>query len=769
VNNYFSQPVKSDNDGEYDGRIDQNLGSHDQAFGRVSYNSEPVYLPTPLPGLAVGTASFNVGDQTTKAVSVALSETHTFSPTMLNELRAGYKRIHTVRLQPFYNDATDISGQYGVPGIPYLPPIGGGLTEFNISGLTLLGAHNSLPSDEVNAQFQLMDNVSKQLGSHALRFGFEYDRMKVAVVQPGYAKGVFLYSGQYTSVPNGNAASTGIAQMVVLPGPSTVVSTANVGGSNEVEASNLHQEDYRRPAYSAYLQDDWRITPKLTVNLGVRWEYFPMPTDFFGNLANFVPGTPGSTAQYLMDDRSKSIPLSASFLANLATDGISLVYSGNHALTNITPFNFAPRLGVAYQFLPKMVVRAAYGIFYDGIFNDGDGDNLGNNYPFEYTLAYTPSNSSGPITGNNSIGLTSNGLTNVPLSPANVNANGLTLVAQQKNWKLPYVQSINFTLQYLLSSNQSVTASFVNTAGRRLNVEASSNKPNQLLPPSASITQYIPFPQFAVGPPYELPEGNSNYYAAQGSYEFRLRGGLTALANYVWSQARTDATDTLFLNGVSYRAPSLPGFGIHGDYGYAPFDVRNAIHIASTYQLPFGHGRAFLSEGRLVNAVLGGWALSEIFTLQSGNPVTITCSVTTGASSGCNALRAPGVGLYAGAHTVQHWANAAAFENPPVVTSVGEAGFAPLGGPSQQIVGPRFHRGDISVGKRWQTSERTALEFRGDIFNITNTPNFSPPGTLNFGTAATFASITSTRDSPEDPREIQLGLNFYFGQSGGRK
>lgn len=770
VNNYNSQPIKTDNDGEYDGRVDQNFGSRDQAFARVSYNSEPVFLPTPLPGLAVGTSSFNVGNQTTKAANVAVSETHTFSPSTLNELRLGYKRIHTVRLQPFYNDSTDVNAQYEVPGIPYLPPIGGGLTEFNISGLTLLGSHNSLPSNEVNAQFQIMDNISKQLRSHSLRFGFEYDRMKVAVVQPAFAKGLFVYSGQYTSVPNGNAASTGIAQFAITPAAATTPGgIANAGGASQVEVSNLHQEDYRRPAYAAYVQDNWRLSQRLTANLGVRWENFPMPTDHYGNLANFIPGVPGSTAQYLIDNRSKATPLSASFLSNLSTDGISLVYSAHHPLATVTQFNFAPRIGLSFQAMQNLVVRAAYGIFYDGEFNNGDGNNLGNNYPFEYTLNYTPANSSGPITSNNSIGRTSNGLANVPLNPANVNANGLSLVGQQYNWKIPYVQSANFSIQYMLSASQSITTSFVSTGGRRLNVESSANRPSELLPPSATITQYIPFPQFAVGPPLELPAGNSNYYGAQASYEHRFSSGFSALANYTWSQARTDATDTLFLNGVSYRAPTVPGFGIHGDYGYSPSDVRNAIHIASTYQLPFGRGKAFLANGRFVNAVAGGWSLSEIFTLQSGNPVTVTCSVTTGAGSGCNALRVPGIGLYAGARTVQHWANAAAFQNPPAVAAVGQLSFAPLGGASQQIVGPRFHRADISLGKRWQTSERTALEFRGDIFNITNTPNFSPPGNLNFGAAATFASITSTRDSPEDPREIQLGLDFYFGLPGGAK
>jgi len=765
VNNYSSQPIKTDNDGEYDGRIDQNFGSSDQAFARVSYNSNPVHFPSPLPGLAVGTASFNVGAQTSKASNVALSETHTFSSTTLNEARLGYKHIRTKRTQPFYSDTTDTNAQYGVAGIPYRQPIGGGLTEFNIRGLALLGAHNSLPSDEIAAQFQIMDNVLKQIGNHELHIGFEYDRLKVAVIQPTFAKGLFVYSGTYINVPNGNAASTGgIAQFAILPGPSTVVGgVPNEGGANQVEASDISQEDYRRPTYAAYVQDNWRVTQKLTANLGVRWEDFQMPADHHGFMANFIPGTPNSTAQFLVDSRSQSVPLSPSFLANLNSDGISLVYSKNHALATVTPYNFSPRIGLTYQVMPRLVARAAYGMFYDGVYNNGDGNNLGNNYPFEYTLNYTPPSGSATITPDNSIGLTSNGLKNVPLSPTSVNASGIGLVAMQYNWKIPYVQSSNFTLQYEISNNQSLTATFLTTGGRHLNVSVTANQPTVLLPPSASATPYVAFPHFAIGSPDVRPIGNSNYYGTEVTYQHRLSQGLTVLANYTWSQSRTDASDTLFSNSVAYRAPLVPGFGIHGDYGFASSDVRNATHIATTYELPFGRGKAFLSGGRVLNAFVGGWRMSGIFTLQSGIPVTVTCSVTTGARSGCVALKVPGVGLYTGAHTVAHWANAAAFANPPAVTAVGQTDFTPLGGSTQQLVSPGFHRGDVSIGKRWATSDRTALEFRGDFFNVTNTPNFAPPGNLNFGSALTFASITATRDSPNDPREIQLGVDFYFG------
>ena len=763
VNNYVSGPVARYEYGQYDERVDQYFSSRDQAFARVSFNSEPVFNPTPCPGLSECIQHFTAGDQQTNAVNVALSETHTFSPTTLNEFRLGYHRLHTTRTQPFYNIGTNVSARYGIPGVPYLPPAGGGLPSIGIGGLSQIGGSGSLPSNELGAESQIMDNISKQRGSHSLRFGFEYDRLKLVFLQPPIAQGAFVYSGQFTDVPNGNTASTGIAQLAILPGPSTVGGVVNLGGANQVRNSNVHQIDFRSPSYQAYIQDNWRVTRKLTLNLGVRWEDFPMPADDFGANANFVPGVPGSTAQYLIDDRSKNIALSPSFLSNLSKDGIGLNYSGNHALATVTPYNFAPRVGLAFQARQNLVVRAAYGMFYDSLFNTG-GTSTGLTYPFASNLSYTNSNSSLPITPDNSIGLTSNGLLNTQTNPVFVNASGLSLFGQQYNWQTPYVQSANVSVQYLPSKNQSLTVSFVSTGGRHISTFANANLSPELLPPSASVKNYVPFPDFAIGSQYQASEGSTNYHGAQATYERRFSSGFSLLANYTWAKARTDATENLSggSGNVGYRAPGVAGWGIGHDMDLAGFDARNTIHISGTYQLPFGKGKPFLSHGHLANAVVGGWALSGLMTYQSGNPINVGCTITTGAGTGCDALMVPGVGLYAGAHTVQHWANAAAFANPGVVTAVGQSSFAPLGGSPSQLRMPRFHRGDMSLQKRWQTSEHTALEFRGEFFNLTNTPNFANPASLNFGSAASFAPITATRDSPNDPRSIQLGLNLYF-------
>ena len=760
VNNYYSDPVKTDDTNSYDVRVDHNFGPRDQTFFRISQASQPLFLPAPLAGYAAGGQSFAEGNQTNDTLSAAWSETHVFSASAVNEFRVGYHRIHTVRLQPF-GSTGGINQQFGIPGIPDSPP-NGGLTQINITGLSEIGGHNNLPLNEINGTVQITENFSKQLGTHSLRIGGEYQRIKVGVFSAQFPHGRFTYSGQYTSVPNGNAASTGIAQFVISPTAATAPNGIdNDGGASSVSISPLSQEDYRRPYYATYLQDNWKVTRKLTLTLGLRWEYYQLAEDHFGAQANFLPGVPFSGAQYLIDARRKNTPLSPSFLNTLQKDGIQLVYSSNYALGNAQKTNFAPRIGFAYQVAPNIVFRCGYGIFYDGIFNSGDGNNLGNNYPFAFGLTYSPSTSVTPVTPDQSIGPLSAGLLNVPLRTDLVSAAGLNLRGIQYNLQTPYTQGVNANLQYQFMKNQTLTVGYVGSLGRHLFTTPGTNLPSLILPPSANVQQYVPFPDFARASTYSTSDGNSFYHSLQVKVERRFSSGLSFLGAYTWSKLRSDTSDILF-STIGYRAPNLPGFGIKGDYGLGSFDVRHALHLSGSYELPFGKGKPFLSRHGLVTTLLGNWSINGLLTLQTGQPFTVGCTISTTAGDGCVALLVPGQSLYAGAHNVAHWLNAAAFANPPAATAIGQTDWTPLGGAPTQATAPGFHRGDISMGKQWRTSEATRLEFRAEFFNVTNTPNFAKPSSLNFGNTKNFGQITATRDNPDDARELQLGLKLIF-------
>ena len=285
-----------------------------------------------------------------------------------------------------------------------------------------------------------------------------------------------------------------------------------------------------------------------------------------------------------------------------------------------------------------------------------------------------------------------------------------------------------------------------------------------MLPPGLNPQNYVPFPDFGRGSSYIATEGNSIYNALQANYEKRFGGGLSVLANYTWAQCRTDSRDLLIGAAAGgFRAPYLPGFGIQGDYALCGNDITNVFHLSGTYELPVGNGRRFLGNSKgVVDAVLGGWQTNYILTLEGGFPFTIGCPVSTTADFGCNALLVPGANIYAGPHNVNQWMNPAAFAQPALATSVGQSDYAPLGGAPTQLYGPGFHRMDFSLFKEFKTSETTHLEFRTEVFNLTNTPQFGIPGFLDFSNTSTFGRITSLRDGANDPREIQFALKFYF-------
>jgi hypothetical protein len=193
----------------------------------------------------------------------------------------------------------------------------------------------------------------------------------------------------------------------------------------------------------------------------------------------------------------------------------------------------------------------------------------------------------------------------------------------------------------------------------------------------------------------------------------------------------------------------------------APFDIRHALSIAGTYDIPFGRGRRFGGNlNGFANALIGDWSTNGVLTWDTGQPLTINCTRSTGAGNGCFALYT-GQDPYAG-QSVAHWYNAAAFRDPPVVTQIGQTDMSPLGGSNTQVTGPPLHRLDFSVFKTFPIREQMRVEFRAECFNLTNTPIFNMPVNLNYLNTTNFAQITSTRDNPNDPRQIQLALKVYW-------
>ena len=762
VNNYATDPVSTDTTDQGDVRIDHNFSEKDQVFGRVSSAQEVVSNPGPMGGLADG-GGYTQSITTNNTNSDMLSWTHTFSPRLINELRLGVTRISTPRVQFNGTNLTNIPAQFGIPGVPQVTN-NGGLPPITPTGLTELGAAAYLPTTEISQNSQLQENMTMILGKHTLKGGFQFQHIKYEQAGIPYGRGGFSFSGNYTEVPATSGGNTGLAQMLLTPTASTVPGGFdNVGGASTINASNFHPQDVLRNAEGAYFQDSWKVSSKLTVDLGVRWEYQGLYVGAFDNITNWHPAALGQPSVFVMTQHHCKEGLSPSFLTLTAKDGINIACSTNPMLVNPDKADFAPRVGLAYRLSPKLVVRTGYGMFYGNIVNNGT--NSHNTYPYVFVVTYPSPDPAHPIQfANGALGTLESGLTWFTGDPTTVNAYGISLYGAQTNFRNDYTMSYNFTLEYQLSPNQVFSLGYVGTQSRHLNLGTPGydNRPSEILPPSATQVNYVPYPDFAVGSASRKTEGNAQYNALQANFERRLSQGLDILANYTYSKCRTDRRDELNNTIGSYRALTLPGFGIQGDYALCDFDIPQVVHLSGGYILPFGRGQRFMQGSTgAVSQLVTGWKMNWILTLQDGQPFGIPCANST-SEFGCYARLVPGQSVYGGPHNVNQWVNPAAFNTPPVATTVGQTDYSVLGGNPTEALGPGFHRMDFSLFKQFPLNESKRFEFRAEAFNLTNTPQFSNPNLLNYNNVLTFGRISSTRDGGYDQREIQFALKFYW-------
>jgi hypothetical protein len=768
-NNFASNPVLNNNTDQFDVRVDQNFSSKDSIFGRVTYVDNPEFIPSPFGGIADG-GSFAAGNQSVKSVNSALSEVHAFSPTLVNEARLGYNHLSSSRTQPNAN-RSGIPSQFGIQGVPR-EDSNGGLGSIFFTGLNTLGSNQYLPSIELSTTSQFTDNLTKTAGRQTLKVGFQWQRLGFSILQPPSGRGTWTFSGVYTEIPTTTGGNTGLAQMLLSPIPGTVAGAAdNVGGADDVTFSNFARTSQKHEYYAGYFQDDIEISPKLTLNLGLRYEYFGQLIENYGNQSNFLPAASGDST-FLLTKRRCNSSFSPDFLTAAANDHINIACSGQPGLGESQKTNFSPRVGFAYQLAPKFVLRGGYGIFYGGFENSVVETYV--DFPFQFTLNYPNLVPNAPITfANGSIATLETGLTGISLNSNQVEPGGVSFTGEDYHMKTPNTQGYNLTAQYEITPNDSVQVGYVGNTVHHLGVYVNPNSPREILPPGLNSLAYSPYPDF-VGITYTNFAGNSHYNALQTNYERRFNHGLTALANFTYANCMTNASDVLNATAISYRAPFLPGFGIHRDFGLCDFDVQKVVHFSGGYQLPIGRGRAYLAkDSKLVDTFVGGWNTNWILTLQDGQPGTVPCAITTTSGFGCFALKVAGENPYAGPHNVNQWLNPAAFASPPVATTIGQTDYSPLGGGPSQFRGPGFHRLDFSLFKEFQLSERFRLEFRSEFFNLTNHPNFSnpgfsgngvvaAPGSLNYLDTTNFGKITSTRDGQNDQREIQFALKLYY-------
>jgi hypothetical protein len=635
-NNYVVNRDSSQNTITYDGRVDYNLSSKDQAFSRFSYAHLNGFRPPPLGDVLDGGSYGDDGNIFNKSENFMLSESHVFNANLTNEFRVGYNYLHTGFGAPL--QGTDVAAQVGLGGIPFGPgfPENGGLpltnlSGGNITGIAAFGVPGFIVTDEHENVYQILDNVTKVVGNHTLKFGVSFQSLRFETLQPSYPKGTYTYNGLYTSNQGASYTGFGLADF-----EADQLNSASVSNSFKDQDSHWYR--------AAYVEDDWRATPSLTLNLGLRYDFYQPYKEVGGNQATYYTtgplGVGTGSANFQLPSSAKNIPLSPTFTSLLTKDNIALQYINNNpALVNAQKLNFGPRIGVAYKINDKDVVRAGYGIFYGGLESTGYYPNLGENYPFQFQDNFNAANCN--TTSCPSLTTTSN--INLETGFSDALSAGLqnfvslpSLRGSDHNVKTPYTESYNLAIEHSITNSIVANISYVGDVSRHLVVFPDPNNSEAITNPSTSVNPTRPFPDFG-GTAYSNYAASSNYNSFQAKIEKRYSGGSSLLATYTYAHALDDAPTPLGSTGDSgYRNTNL--IPIEGDYASSPFDYRHRVTVNAFYELPFGKGRQYMNSGGILNEVAGGWATNLTFQAETGQPFTVGPDITGANGIGTRAI-----------------------------------------------------------------------------------------------------------------------------------
>ncbi len=801
-NNYITERPIIDNTFQWDLRADWNLGDKDTTYSRYSYWNEVGHNAPPLGNILDGGGFGDDGKQKNYGANFMWSETHVFTQTLTNEARFGFNYLHTGFQHP--NAANlGFAASIGFGGIP-TAPLNGGLPAVNLNsssvpnGVSSFGSPTWSTTDEHENVRQIIDNVTKIAGNHALKAGVSFQNIRFSTLQPQQSRGSYNYNGEFTSNLTSSGATvsnTGYGMVDFL-----LDQQHDAGLSNEVTNGDQRSDN------AAYFQDDWRLNQKLTLNLGVRWEFFQPYQDVGGYQASFNPtgslafnsttGTGSGKGQYLIPKESYTYALSvmnsSSYSPNystvLAEDNITVVPVSDPHLLKAQQTNFAPRLGIAWSPDSKTAGRAGYGMFYGGLESLGYWPNLGENYPFQFTGTFIPVGSCTADTcptDNIDIGT---GFASIIAAGFASNTTNLTMRGADPTPKTPYTQDYNLSVERGITNDLVGTISYVGNSTRHLPINVDANAPLALAAPGQNSQPFRPF-NHSGGTASVVYNAMSDYNALQAKLEKRMSKGYNLLATYTWAHALDDANTPLGSSGDSGQQ-NYNLIPIKDDYSQSPFDTRQRFTFNALYELPFGRGRTFLNQNGIADALVGGWSANATFTAQTGNYFTVGPSgINTAAggeneravltrnpfSSGGTAAEGSGASCPSSVKNHANWYNPCSFANPwdpsgsahplPVGTYVTDTATAIgyLGGRRDVVPGPGYQRVNMSIFKSFSTFREQKLDFRADIFNLFNSPALANPSNTGVGTNGGQISGTRTlQNNSPDSRFIQLSLRYAF-------
>jgi hypothetical protein len=714
-------------------RIDWRASDNDTVFGSLSWSEESKYQTPPLPGL-LDSGGFAGETEQNRGRNAMLSWTRVWTPSVLTETRLAYTRLVTQRVQA--NSTVDAFKEVGIGGLNPIHAFAqnGGLPAIALAGYSTVGGSEWLPTLEYSNVWDFIENVSINKGGHAIKFGFEYRPIDFPFFQVPSPRGIFSFHREWTSAGTGFAGPTGdgvASWLLGMPGTGTRITTANFISS-------------QKSAYAGYIQDDWKVARKLTLNLGVRYELFSPIGEKFGRQSGFEYAKDIRKQMTLVIPKgpNQDAPLPPNFgplFPQVAVErGVVDKYLIKWDKTNI-----APRFGIAWEALNRMVIRAGYGMFYGGEENQGGDPNRGQSVPFNQEAQLFPAHNFLP---NPFIRSFSDGFpVNVFSLPAPIRFR-----TPAWNFRTPLVHKWNVAIQRDLGWNTVWEVSYIGSLGRRLVVLWNANAPVAHPDPGADRAA-----RRIYGIDTDITEaasfGISNYHALATKVEKRFSNGLDFLASYTWGHALSDVGTTL-AGGPTIR--DIRNIRKSG-YAHANFDVRHRFVYSFLYELPFGRGKRYPLANAVTNAILGNWQVNGILTLQTGFPRNITSTFVSMASNARTADLVPGKNPNnppPGGRTPEEWFDTSAVVAP----ALGTAGnLAPMA-----IFAPGTRNLDLSLFKRFPIKERYAVTYRAEFFNLANTPQFDPLQMSLVQGGGGFGRVTGTISGSQ--RHVQFALRFEF-------
>lgn len=711
-NNYFFAPNDIDTSNQYDIKVDHNFTEKDRFFARWSIRRDDKLQNGPLPISAQGGGL----GQTVKLPgdNWVGSWTRSLTPSIFNEARFGYTRFPT-RFDIL--DRENLNKKFGIKGAPgdtFNDGLDHGLARFTPASYNEIGSRSFWPNNNFLANIQFNDNVLIQRGSHGLKAGVEYRRSAVFREAQRFRRGQFGFNGIFTvQRPNDatSRANTGNGMADFL-----------LGWASSTTVGNQNGEDIYNPYWGAFFQDDWKVSRKVTLNLGVRWEYFHP-----GYFPCGVAVGRGGVSRYLTEfNVAPTDPRYETFIRPGSGSDCGCRGDWN---------NFAPRAGIAYKWNDRTVLRAGFGLFY------GEADNTGSesarwvNQTPDFTEVALPTvDNVTPVTR------VSTGFTPVQL-PASAPVANTGIAVTKDELANQYVS------QWFLDIQREVKDVLVSVGyqgAKATHLFASRNINNGGPHPT------IPEVRRRVRPQWNAVSlrdngANSSYQSLVAKAEKRFARGVTFIASYTLSKNIDQAVENLN-EGGSGRANE---YNLSAERGLSDLDRRHNFVGSFTWELPFGKGRKFgAGWNRKVDAILGGWQLGSIVSLRSGFPFDVSYPgdpQNSGTRNRGNRIASGGLSN----PTIDRWFDEFAF----VASAPGVYGNAGR----NVLIGPGSRNLDVIVGKRFTLPwERHALQFRAEAFNATNTPTFGQPA------SGLRAPTTGTITQADEPRRLQFALKYSF-------